>query len=481
MKSKKLFFLIAVVTISVSCSHKIIPSQPNLTTTDFKIDSLLNLSAITSEINIPVQINLKPLYAIAEKNIDSIFTSPGYPDKWVYEGCDTRYKYLFRRGPLLMKATGNNLNLGFTGYYKVIGSTRACVNGIPFSPWTAPCQCGFSEGDRKVNVSFVNSFFLQPDYKFRLTVNRLEPQPLNKCEVCFWGQDITRQVMNELKVNLDDAKKNIEQSYGLMDLRPRFQQVWDQLNKSYNVYGLGWLQINPQQVRINSLFASDDSLNVFLGLSAKPVISFAKDSTSLSPIPNISTNASMPGFNIYLDAVLQYDSLGNILNQQISGLQFDLGKGPVRKKFVIHSCQIFGAANENIIFKIEFGGSAEGTAYLTGKPAYNSITHIVEIKDLDFDVKTKDKLLKSASWLFNKKITDEISRYTKFDLSSFIDSSQLKLNQLLNKEWMPGIKSYGNISDINLVGVYPLRQYLILRSKCSGLLSLQINPANISF
>ncbi len=476
MKGRGIIFLILVLFVSASCSHKINPSKPSLPVSDFKLDSLPD-----SEINIPVQINLQPLYSMAEKNIDTIFTSPGYPDKWVYEGCSTRYKYSFRRGPLQMKASGNTLNLGFTGYYKIIGSTRACINGTAISPWTPPCKCGFDEGERKVNVSFVNSFIVQPDYKVRLFVNRMEPQPLNKCEVCFWGQDITTQVMKELKNDLDDAKKNIEQSYGLVDLRSRFQQIWDQLNKSYDIYGLGWLQIHPQQVRINSLYASNDLLNVYLGLSAKPVISFEKPAEQNSPIPNITNSATAPGFNIFLDAILQYDSLGNILNQQIEGRQFDLGKGPVKKKFVINSCQIFGAGNEKLIIRVDFGGSAEGTAYFTGKPSYDPNSHLVEVKDLDFDVKTKDKFLKTASWLFNKKITDEISSYTKFDLTSFIDSTQMALNQQLNREWMPGIHSYGNISAINLLGIYPLSKFLVLRSNCSGLLSMQINTATINY
>lgn len=449
--------------------------------TEPKTDSIPELVAILSEINIPVQIGLRPLYTIAEKNIDTLYTSPGYPDKWIYDGCATRYKYTFHRGPLQLKANGNNLNLSFTGYYKVIGSTRACIHGTPISPWTAPCQCGFAEGERKVNVSFASSFYLQSDYKVRVLINRLEPQPLNKCEVCFWGQDITTQVMNQLKSDLDDAKKNIEQAYSLIDLRPKFQQMWDQLNKSYNVYGLGWLQIHPEQVRINSMFSSNDSLNIFIGLSARPVISFEKPVEQTNTIPDITRSPTAPGINIFLDAVLQYDSLSAILNDQISGQQFDVGNGVVKKKFIIRSCNVLGSGNENILLKVDFSGSADGTAYLTGKPVYNSISHILEIKDLDFDIKTRDKLLKSASWIFNKKITDEISSYSKFDLSSFIDSSQSQLNQLLNKQWIPGVQAYGNISDINLIGIFPLNKNLVLRSKCSGLLSLQINPAEISF
>jgi hypothetical protein len=61
---------------------------------------------------------------MAEKNVDTVFTSPNYPEDWVYDGCDTRYKYYFRRGPLLMKASGTSLTVGFTGYYKISGATR---------------------------------------------------------------------------------------------------------------------------------------------------------------------------------------------------------------------------------------------------------------------------------------------------------------------------------------------------------------------
>lgn len=107
-----------------------------------------------------------------------------------------------------MKVSGMSMNLGFTGYYKIIGSTRVCVSGTVISPWTPACRCGFgSEGERRVNVSFTNSLSIQPDYKVKLGIVRNEPQPLDKCEVCFWGQDITKQVMKGLIAELDASKK----------------------------------------------------------------------------------------------------------------------------------------------------------------------------------------------------------------------------------------------------------------------------------
>ncbi|HEY6064068.1 MAG TPA: DUF4403 family protein, partial [Chitinophagaceae bacterium] len=131
MKGKGIFVLLGLFTATVSWSQKINPAHPDLSPANFKLDSLPS-----SEINIPIRINLKPVYMMAEKSVDTVFTSPNYPDEWVQDGCATRFKYIFRRSPLQMKTTGTSLNLGFTGFYKIVGSTRLCVNGTVVSPWT---------------------------------------------------------------------------------------------------------------------------------------------------------------------------------------------------------------------------------------------------------------------------------------------------------------------------------------------------------
>src|SRR5438093_794503 len=80
----------------------------------------------------------------------------------------------------------------------------------------------------------------------------------------------------------------IEKNFSSYDLRPKFQTIWDELNKAYNLYGLGWLQINPTKIRINNFFARNDSLTVSLGISARPVISFEKQQEHFTIAPNLS-------------------------------------------------------------------------------------------------------------------------------------------------------------------------------------------------
>jgi hypothetical protein len=456
-----------------SCSKKIIPDKPSFAKTDFKMDSLPE-----SEINIPIQVNLKPVYSMAEKTVDTVFTSPDWPNGWVQGKCDTRYKYTFRRGPLQMKTAGTTLLLGFTGYYKIIGSTRVCVNGAALSPWTPSCRCGYDEGERRVNVSFQNSVFISPDLKAKLLIKRLEPQAIDKCNVCFWGQDITTDVMTGLKEELDVAKTDMEKNFGLYDLRPKFQQVWDQLNKVYGLYDLGWLQINPSKIRINNLFAKNDSLTIYIGLSAKPLISFEKPQKHLTVVPNISDFSNRPGFNIFLDAVLNYDSLSNIVSSQLKGKRFDLTSA---KYIIVKDCMLYGMDNENLVIKVSFEGSEKGIFYLTGKPVFDAATKIIELRGLDFDIRSKNTLLKTAAWLFNKRIVNELKRYSRFDLTSYVNTAIASINLQLNKEWTKGIQSNGKMDEIRIVNFYPLREHLIVRSNCSGTLSVRVDAASFSF
>ena len=457
-------------------SQKIDPAHPDLSPGNFRLDSLPE-----SEINIPIQIYLRPLFKMAEKYVDTVFTSPGYPDNWVQEGCDTRYKYVFRRGPLAINGSVNTLTLGFTGYYKIIGSTRVCVQGAVISPWTPPCKCGFgTEGERKVDVSFLSSFGIEPDYKLKLYTLRKEPFPKDKCEVCFWGQDITKQVMKGLKEELDAAKVNIDKTYGVTDLRSRMQQVWDQLNKNFSLYGLGWLQINPSQFRINKFAIEKDSLNISLGLTARPRVSFEQPIEIRSKVPPLAPTRAQKGFSIVLDAMLSYDSLGKILNSKLAGKEFDFKKGFIKKKFILDSCQIYGGGFDKMVIKINFSGTNTGIFYLVGRPMFDPDKRMLEIKEVDFDIKSKNILLGSADWLFDKKITKEIIKQSRFDLGAYIDSAKITMNQQLNTDLAKGVHSVGNIQNITLSGIFPMQNQLIIRSKCEGELAVRVNAAEFS-
>ena len=434
-----------------------------------------------SQIIIPIQINLKPVYSLAEKNIDTVFTSTDYPNGWIQMDCSTRYKYHFRRSPLLMKTSGNTMNLSFTGFYQIIGSTRACVKGVALSPWTTPCSCGFSEGERKVAVSFSSSFTFKANHQVNVTVARKEPQPITKCTVCFWSQDVTASVMKGLKEELDAAKKAIEDSFRVVNTRPYMQAAWNKLNELYTIPGLGYFKLNPKKMHMENIYAKDDLLNINIGITASPVISFDQPVATPSLVPNLTPAAGKSGFNIFLDAALNYDSLSHVVNGYLRGKRFDFREAIFKRYVIVDSCKVESTINGDLKVDVQFSGSHTGTVSFTGKPFYNEATKSIEIANLDYDLVTKDFLLNTAKWLFNKKIINELKKSTTFNMTSYYDTASVELNKWINKEWMKGIKSTGKVNELKLVKVNALPEYLYIQTNCAGDLGLKIEELNWSF
>jgi hypothetical protein len=101
--------------------------------------------------------------------------------------------------------------------------------------------------------------------------------------------------------------------------------------------------------------------------------------------------------------------------------------------------------------------------------------------NLDYDLQTKNLLLKGAKWLFAAKIETELKKAASINLSTYFDTAKTALNEYLNKEWTKGIKGAGSVTDLRLINAEALPQHLLLRTACTGNLSIKISEFNLGF
>lgn len=470
--------LIIFSVIVSSCAKKIIPEKP------FLAKNLLTLDTLpVSEIDIPLQINLKPLYDIANKNVQTIYTSEGWPNDFIVNNCDTRYMYRFKRGPLQIVSNGNSVNFNFTGSYIIAGAQRVCTgsgsNRVAVTPWSPTCTCGLHEAEPRVNISYKVLLQLKNNYTLNTKLQPQEPKPLDKCTVCFWNHDITATVITQLKEQLAVAGKDIQDSLNRLNFRPQFQKLWDILNTSVRMYDMGYLQINPEKLRISTLYAKNDSLNISIGISARPLISLTKVTDHKTVVPDISDFNQRKGFSIFIDAVMNYDSLSILITKQLSNKRINMDK--VGKYMIVNKCDIYGADNENIIIKIQFSGSDNGVLYLTGKPVFNKEKNRIEVKNIDYDIHTKDLLIKTAKWLFNRKIINELNKYSSFDITAYSDTLLAKINGQINRQLQKGVFSTGRVNTLQIIDIYPFKENFILRCGSKGEMAIRIDAFDYSF
>jgi hypothetical protein len=143
-----------------------------------------------------------------------------------------------------------------------------------------------------------------------------------------------------------------------------------------------------------------------------------------------------------------------------------------RKKIIIDDIAVSGSADNRIILKTQFSGSKRGVIYLLATPVLNDSLKQIELTNVDFDVKTKSVLLKSAKWFFNSKINQLVEEQGKFNYTPMIEDMKKEINTSLNQPLTDGVAMSGRIASISLNKIYYTTTHLVLRTQIGGNLKL---------
>ncbi len=428
---------------------------------------------LPSDIDIPIRIGLQPIYKWANNFVDTLYTSPNYPTDWVMDGCDTRYQFRFVRGPFQFRAFNNVLYVSFSGFYGVRGSTRLCT-GMGNSIWSPSCTCGFgSEKPRRIDAGFTVRFQLQPDYRLGVIVNRVDPVPVDKCTVCFFGKDITQIVAAQLKTELDASIADMQKKLQTFSLKPYMQAVWDTLQTPYRISGFGFLSTQPEQIRISQAELRRDSLFISLGLTAKPELKQLPD-LNRKPLPGLTDFRPRSGFKLFIGQQLPYDSLSLIANSQVAGKQFQVGKGMFKKTIRIDSMKLQGGISR-IIVKVFVSKGAKGVFYLEGKPVWDGQKQELWLDSLDYHIQTKQFLVRTASSLLDGTITSKLKEYTHFNLQQKVKDLNAGLIAQMNRNIYPGINSKGYLLKMNVDEMQASDKGIFIAASAEGKLWIDVD------
>lgn len=431
-----------------------------------------------SEIDIPIRMSLKGIYEFANRYMDTLFTSPRYPNDWVMDGCSVRYQYRFVRGPLQFKTINNLVYVSFSGYYGIRGSTRVCTS-VGNSPWTPSCSCGFgTEKPRRIDAGFVMQLKLLPNYRLGITVNRTNPVAVDKCSVCFFGKDVTQTVATQLKAELDASISAFKQQMEQFSLRPFLQIAWDSLQASYSIPGFGYLNVQPSALRLSQVVLSRDSLFVSVGLSARPELMPQVLYSPRQALPNTSDFQRRSGFRLFISQTLHYDSLSALANASIAGKEFSVGKGLLKKTVRIDSVKLQGGGAKMIV-QVFVSKAAKGVFYLEGIPSWDATKQVLYFDQLDYHIQSKQLLLNSASYLMEGIIVQRLKQYTTFHFADQLYAMTGSIARQLNRPIYPGINSQGFINKFSIDKMEAGANGLQVQGAAEGQLSINIDAQQL--
>lgn len=459
----KHFIFLSLLTLMVSCKT-IEPALPETLVKD-----LPRLEQKTSSLSLPIEIDLTPYLKDVENSLDKTFRGKE-------ENCSgVSNSYRFERNPIKFEGKGQQLNYEVTGKYAL--NLNYCPECTYLFDGKGNCvvprvyaSCGVGENMRRVKVAYGTKVDVSSDFKLKAKTQLTKFETIDPCEITVFSYDATDKLRKEVTGVLKDLEQEIDESIGKVDIRSQIDGVWKMLAEPQSIGHYGFLSIQPKNVALSTINFDEKKAKLQMNLSFQPVITTYDPGNIPLPLPKLSDYSPGNGFEVHLDMLSTYDSLTSILSKEIGGKTMTIKKNII----VFDSLGIESAAGNKLNIWVKFSGKKKGILYLVGTPTFNQAEQIISFPDLEFDLKTKNALLKSAEWMFTPKITEMVRNEAEFDLKPHLESMKNELNKEINREVTKGVYLKGNLDTVNIHSIYPLGQQLVIRAYASGKLSLKM-------
>ena len=244
-----------------------------------------------------------------------------------------------------------------------------------------------------------------------------------------------------------------QQIGGLVDIRGYAQNIWNSLQDPVSVWDdpKTWLLINPKKFAMTPFYGEAGFLKTSLGL-------VAITETAIGAKPNVLVNKSLPNlklsndiakdnFFITLGTDIPYSEATQMAKKMQVGQVYEFKNG--KYKIKIEDMEVYGSG-ELLTVKTLVSGKINGYIYLTGKPTYNEEKQSISMENVQFDVNTKNALLKTANWMFHGVFERKIQESMVFPIKDQLDFSRDRLRQALkNNKIPPYILLNGNLHSLD--------------------------------
>lgn len=260
-----------------------------------------------------------------------------------------------------------------------------------------------------------------------------------------------------------------------IDLKQYVSQAWMEIQKPRQISAENnaWIRITPKDVYVSPFSTVGNKLSIAMSMYAQ-IESFvgskpsANSKVALPPFKIV--NRPPNDFNLNIAGDVTFAKILEMAKVQLLNKSFSEGN----KSITIIDLSIFG--NEGrAVFVADVTGSLKGRIYFNGKMEYNPEKMAVEITDPQFDVKTSNALLKSASWLLKGVILKQLTPYLTYPVKQDLEQMKLHANQMLsNYSIMDGILLQGKLTGLNVTNLILVPGAVRIQANVKGNVALKV-------
>lgn len=309
-----------------------------------------------------------------------------------------------------------------------------------------------AEAEGELALNFKTSFAINPDWSLRTETEVEYHEWLNRPVLKTGIGDISVETIANLVLNRSKKtlSKTLDQYVSQqINLRPYVQEAWDAiqepilLDESYRM----WSKTTPVSIGLTPLYTYNNALQTKIAVECINDVSFGEKPLfrENSILPNLTLLEEAPDdFQMRFATEIPFAEAERLAKNIMVGQVFESGK----KKVKVEDLTLWGN-NDRIVVNTKLSGSFNGQIYFIGRPAFNAEKNQIEVKDLDFQVDTRNFLLRSASWIFQGTIKKKMAASMTFPLAQNITEVKNAVQQTLsNYQIQPGITLYGALDSV---------------------------------
>jgi len=265
----------------------------------------------------------------------------------------------------------------------------------------------------------------------------------------------------------------------MVDLKKYVTMAWTEAQKPMQVSAENnlWVRITPKDVIVSPFETKGQKLNVSISLQAliESFMGVKPEQNKPTAVPVFKMAATQPKeFNLNIAADATYDKISEMAKSQLVNKTFTEGK----KTITITDLSVFGS-NGKPVFVADVTGSLKGRIYFTGTLAYNAEKVAVEVLNPEFDLKTKNALVKSAGWLLNGLIIKKITPYLTYSVKTELESMKAEANKMLsNYKMYDGVSLTGKLNNVSVKSLDLVPGAIRLNANVRGNIALNVDELN---
>jgi hypothetical protein len=462
----RILSLVLFLLLAASCARKPFLALAPAATYSATVPGVKEISTL----NLPIEI---PLQDIERKINDQLGKTLFEDNSLEDNGGDNLMLKVSKRQPLSIEAKGGNLfnikvpvNIWAKAGYKIEKL------GLSVSK--------YEDTEFDIDLNFLTRINLGQDWRISTstTPNGYKWVSEPKVKIGFFEIPITNIIEKIMDRELPNVVKTVDGEIAKINLKPQAEFAWKSVQQPFlmNEAYQAWLKVTPQSVMMTQIGVKGKNVRIGLGITAVAETYLgAKPAGSVMPtVPALKIVDKMDEkFEVGMMTDIPYSQLRKIAMEQAGGKTYEFNDG--KQKVTVLDIEVYGHGND-VVVATTMSGALNGKVYIKGKPWYDAASTSLKIKDLDFDLDTKDKLLKTANWMAHGKFLKMMEPYFSVSVASQLDEARKMIKEnLTGNSLNKNVRLNGNLSELSPGPIYVTPNGLQAVILAKGKLDIQVS------